>query len=104
MTDTAQLEIELLAAIGGAKDEAALETVRVASLGKSGSITALLKTLGAMTPDERKMQGPAINGLKDKVNAALTERKTRSATPRSTPASTPRPSTSRCRCATRRRN
>ena len=38
MTDIAQLENDLLAAIASAKDEAALETVRVAALGKSGSV------------------------------------------------------------------
>jgi len=54
MTDIAQLEKDLLAAVSAAKDEAALEAVRVAALGKSGSVSALLKTLGSMTPDERK--------------------------------------------------
>jgi phenylalanyl-tRNA synthetase alpha chain len=71
MSDIAKLESELLAAIGAAKDEAALEAVRVSALGKSGSVSALLKTLGAMTPNERKEKGPAINGLKDKVGAAI---------------------------------
>jgi len=71
MSDIAKLESELLAAIGAAKDEAALEAVRVSALGKSGSVSALLKTLGAMTPDERKEKGPAINGLKDRVGAAI---------------------------------
>ena len=71
MSDIAKLESELLAAIGAAKDEAALEAVRVSALGKSGSVSALLKTLGGMTPDERKEKGPAINGLKDRVGAAL---------------------------------
>ena len=70
-----KLETELLAAVASAKDEAALEAVRVAALGKSGSVSALLKTLGAMTPDERKTQGPAINGLKDRVTAAIAARK-----------------------------
>ena len=56
-------------------DEAALEAVRVGALGKSGSVSALLKTLGAMTPDERKEQGPLINGLKDRVTAALAARR-----------------------------
>ena len=69
MTDIAGLETEITAAIAAASDEAALETVRVAALGKSGSVSALLKTLGSMTPDERKVQGPAINGLRDRVNA-----------------------------------
>src|SRR6185437_9912463 len=49
--------------------------VRVAALGKSGSVSALLKTLGTMTPDERKTQGPLLNGLKDRVNDALAARR-----------------------------
>jgi phenylalanyl-tRNA synthetase alpha chain len=75
MSDIAQLEQEILAGISAAGDEAALEAVRVAALGKSGSVTALLKTLGALSPDERKSQGPLINGLKDRVNAALMARR-----------------------------
>ncbi len=75
MIDTAQLEQQILADIAAASDEAALEKVRVAALGKNGSITALLKTLGALAPEERKSQGPLINGLKDRVNAALIARR-----------------------------
>src|SRR5215510_11697080 len=75
MTDLATLETEISAAVAAAGDEATLETVRVAALGKSGSVTALLKTLGGLSPDERKVQGPAINGLKDRVNAALNAKK-----------------------------
>jgi phenylalanyl-tRNA synthetase alpha chain len=75
MTDIAQLENEILADVAGAGDEAALEAVRVAALGKSGSVTALLKTLGTLAPEERKNQGPLINGLKDRVNAALAARR-----------------------------
>jgi phenylalanyl-tRNA synthetase alpha chain len=75
MPDTAQLELELLRDIAAAHDEASLEAVRVAALGKSGSITALLKTLGTLQPEERKTQGPSINGLKDRVNAALAARR-----------------------------
>src|SRR5262245_48139594 len=75
MTDIATLEAELLPAIAAASDEAALETIRVAALGKSGSVSALLRTLGSLTPDERKQQGPLINGLKDRVTAAIAARK-----------------------------
>jgi len=75
MADLKKLEEELLAAIGAAKDEAALEAARVGALGKKGSISELLKTLGAMTPDERKQQGPLINGLRDRVSAALAEKR-----------------------------
>src|SRR5271169_2012269 len=71
MSDFAALEAEIMSAVASAKDEAALEAVRVSALGKSGSVSALLKTLGSMTPDERKVNGPAINGIKDRVTAAI---------------------------------
>src|SRR5207244_1899114 len=66
MTDLAQLESHILTDIAAAGDEAALEAVRVAALGKKGSISALLATLGKMSPDERKRPGAAINLHKDK--------------------------------------
>jgi phenylalanyl-tRNA synthetase alpha chain len=75
MTDLRALETELLAAVAAANDEAALEAVRVAALGRNGSVSALLKTLGTMTPETRKEQGPLINSLKDRVSAALAARK-----------------------------
>jgi phenylalanyl-tRNA synthetase alpha chain len=65
------LEQTILTDIAGAPDEAALESVRVSALGKKGSVSALLATLGKMTPEQRKAMGPAINGLKDRVTAAL---------------------------------
>jgi phenylalanyl-tRNA synthetase alpha chain len=80
MNDTAALDIsalegELTRMIEIASDEAALEAVRVAALGKKGSISALLATLGKMSPDERKERGPLINGLKDRITAAITARR-----------------------------
>ncbi len=75
MTDTTKLEKELLAAVAASRDEAALEAVRVSALGKKGSISELLKTLGTMTPDERKTKGAAINKLKDSVNNAINQRR-----------------------------
>jgi phenylalanyl-tRNA synthetase alpha chain len=76
MSDTiAKLEKTIIADIAGAADEVAIEAVRVAVLGKKGSVSELLKTLGAMTPDERKEKGPAINGLRDRVAEALNARK-----------------------------
>ncbi len=75
MTELATLEADLLAQIAAATDEAALEAIRIAALGKAGSVSGLLKTLGAMTPDERKEQGPRINGLRDAVQAALASAK-----------------------------
>src|SRR5436309_12494233 len=75
MSDLATLEQTILSQIAAASDEAALEAVRVAALGKKCSISALLATLGKMSPDERKTQGAAINLAKDKVTEALTARR-----------------------------
>ena len=75
MSDLAKLESEVLAAIAAAPDEAALEAVRVGALGKKGSISALLATLGKMSPEQRKTEGAAINAAKDKVTQALTARR-----------------------------
>src|SRR6185437_618338 len=75
MSDIAKLESEVLSAVASAKDEAALEAVRVGALGKSGSITSLLKTLGSMSPDERKSRGAAINQLKNLVTEAIAKKK-----------------------------
>ena len=75
MSSLQELEGSTLAAIASAGDEAALEHVRVSALGKKGSISALLSTLGKMSPDERKTAGAAINALKDKVTDALAARR-----------------------------
>jgi phenylalanyl-tRNA synthetase alpha chain len=75
MTDIAALQSEIMAQISGAADEAALEAVRVASLGKKGSVSALLATMGSLSPDERKIKGPQFNGLKEAVTEAIAARK-----------------------------
>ena len=76
MSDTlTHMEDALLADIAAAGDEAAIEAVRVAALGKKGSVSEMLKTLGAMSPEERQVRGPAINGLKNRVTEALAARK-----------------------------
>jgi phenylalanyl-tRNA synthetase alpha chain len=75
MTDLAALKLETLAAIAAASDESTLEAARVAALGKKGSISAVLATLGKMSPDERRSAGAAINALKDEVTEALASRR-----------------------------
>jgi len=75
MSDLTKLQADLLAAVAAAPDDAALEAVRVSALGKKGSISELLKTLGAMAPEQRKVQGPLINGLRDRVTEAIAARR-----------------------------
>ena len=75
MQEVETLESEIRAAIESAADEAALEAVRVGALGKKGSISERMKTLGRMTPEERQVMGPKLNGLKDAIGEAIAERK-----------------------------
>jgi phenylalanyl-tRNA synthetase alpha chain len=75
MNDTHALEQQLLTAIETAADEGALEQIRVAALGKKGSVSELLKSLGSLSPEERKTKGPLYNGLRDKVARAIAARK-----------------------------
>jgi phenylalanyl-tRNA synthetase alpha chain len=75
MTDIATLQSEITAAIASSDTLEALEAVRISALGKQGSVSALLKTMGAMSPDERQLQGPIINGLREAVTIALAAKK-----------------------------
>ncbi|MBX9797516.1 phenylalanine--tRNA ligase subunit alpha [Sphingomonas sp.] len=75
MTEPETLKADLLAQIAAATSPDALEAIRVAALGKSGQITQLLKTLGAMTPEQRLAEGPRIHALREGVSDALASRK-----------------------------
>jgi len=70
-----ELSATLSQEIAAASDDAALEQVRVSALGKKGSISALLAGLGKMSPEERKEQGPVINGLKNDIAAKIEARR-----------------------------
>lgn len=74
-TELDTLERSISAEIAAAESEPELEAVRVSTVGKKGSVSAQLKTLGAMTPEDRQRFGPIINGLKLRVNEALTARR-----------------------------
>lgn len=75
MSELERLEAAISAEIEAAADEQAIEVVRVSVLGKKGSISGKMKTLGKMTPEERRIMGPALNGLKSRVAEALAGRK-----------------------------
>lgn len=75
MNDIEQLNRQVLANIASAQTPEALEALRVALLGKHGSITAQLKSLGALPGDQRKAAGEAINRARDAIGAALAARK-----------------------------
>ena len=80
MTDTPLIDLNamrehMLVAVEAATGLDALEAVRIEALGKQGRVTALLKTIGKMSPEERQTQGPAIQGLREAVADAIVQRK-----------------------------
>ena len=75
MSDIEKLQTDALAAIAVAESLDALEKLRVGYLGKQGSISALMKTLGKMTPEEKQVQGPLLNGLRTKVADEIAAKK-----------------------------
>ena len=75
MDNVDNLRSDVTAAITAAESTDALDAVRVSALGKKGSITQLMKTLGGMDPDARKEAGQAINALKGEVANAIETRK-----------------------------
>jgi len=75
MTDLTALEADISAKIDDAHNLAALEDVRVHALGKKGVVSGQMKTLGKMSPEERKEMGPALNGLKTRIADAIENKK-----------------------------
>jgi phenylalanyl-tRNA synthetase alpha chain len=68
----AQTMLDRIAAADNVND---LEAVRVSALGKAGSITALLKSLGSMDPETRTAEAPKIHALRERVTDAIADRK-----------------------------
>ena len=73
--DLKKLEARALADIEAAGSLNALDALRVGLLGKSGIVTARLKTLGKLPADERRAAGQAINQLKSGLAAAIDRRR-----------------------------
>ena len=75
MEDVEKLRSELMDTVSGAPDLDALDTARVAALGKKGRITALMRGLGGLDPETRKQTGQALNAIKDEIAGAIDARK-----------------------------
>ena len=76
MRDIADIKDKYAALIEGADDLRALDDIRVAALGKKGEIGAMMQGLGKMSIDEKKVMGPALNGLKNDIAALVEAKKT----------------------------
>ncbi len=62
------------ASISKVEEISALDEIRVSYLGKNGSVTGLLKNMGALSPDERKTYGKDVNDLKNYISAAIDQK------------------------------
>ena len=73
--DLLALKTETDAALAAAADLRAWDSIRVAVLGRNGTLTGLLRDLGKTAPDQRRERGAALNQLKDALNTAIEARK-----------------------------
>ncbi|MCX8749646.1 MULTISPECIES: phenylalanine--tRNA ligase subunit alpha [Snodgrassella] len=75
MENANRIVAEGIAAVQSATDLPALELVKARYLGKTGELNALLKTLGKMTPEERKTTGAHINECKNQFQSAYNQQR-----------------------------
>ncbi len=69
-----KLKEKFMAELSSVSSAAALEELRVAYLGKSGSVTSLLKNMGRLQPEEKRQMGQTVNELKGEVSELLAAR------------------------------
>ena len=72
--ELAKIRAEALAAFAGAQDSAQLDALRVQYLGKKGELTAVLKMMGKLSPEERPQMGQLANDVRAALERALEER------------------------------
>ncbi len=75
MDDLEHQATKARSSIDQAQSLEALEALRVAFFGRHGAVTTMLKSLGALGPDERKRRGAVVNGIKERISQALVTRR-----------------------------
>ena len=75
MNDITAIQDKFTAQIAAADDLRALDDIRVAALGKKGEVSMMMRGLGKMSPEEKTVMGPALNGLKNELAARIDARK-----------------------------
>ena len=75
MSELDTLKAKYTDQVAGASDLRALDDIRVAALGKKGEVSLKMRELGRMSPEERQVMGPALNGLKADIAQAVEVRK-----------------------------
>ena len=75
MSDIALIKDKYAAQVRGATELRALDDIRVEALGKKGEVSMMMRGLGKMSQDEKKVMGPALNGLKNEITALIETKK-----------------------------
>lgn len=70
-----ELDQQATAEIAEAKSDAELDQIRVKYLSKKGEVTAILRSLGSVSPDIRPQIGALANDLRNKIEEAIERRK-----------------------------
>ena len=76
MSDIALVKDKYASQIMDANNLRTLDDIRVEALGKKGEVSMMMRGLGKMSPDEKKVMGPALNGLKNEIAALIETKKT----------------------------
>ena len=75
MSDIASVKEKYTAQIAQSSDLKNLDDIRVAALGKKGEVSKMMQGLGKMSIDEKKVMGPALNGLKKDITVLIESKK-----------------------------
>ena len=75
MSDIASVKEKYTAQIAQSSDLKSLDDIRVAALGKKGEVSKMMQGLGKMSIDEKKVMGPALNGLKKDIAVLIESKK-----------------------------
>ena len=76
MSEISAIFDKYAAQIKAASELRALDDIRVTALGKKGEVSKMMQGLGKMSIEEKKVMGPALNGLKKDIGALIETRKT----------------------------
>jgi len=66
-----QLQKQALAELGGVNSEEELQSLKVRFLGKKGELTAIMKGIGALSPEERPLIGQVVNAVRDRLETGF---------------------------------
>ena len=75
MDSLKNLRTNILKYISDSEDESSLENIRIKFLGKKGEISLKMRELGSMSQEQRLIQGPLLNSLKQEINSAVNAKK-----------------------------